>query len=160
MPRLFFLVIVFCHNFAWAEPTADLVRVLKSEHKLQLVTAGKVVREFKVALGGNPSGHKQQEGDGRTPEGIYTLDYKKPDSAFYRAIHISYPNSADIASAKARGVSPGGAVMIHGQKNGLGWLSFISQRLDWTNGCIALDNADMDIVWAAVREGTKIEIIP
>lgn len=160
MLRLLFLVALFCQNLAWADPSVELVRVLKSEHKLQLVSEGKVLREFKVALGSNPIGHKQQEGDGKTPEGIYILDYKKSDSAFYRAVHISYPNSTDIASAKARGVNPGGSVMIHGQKNGLGWLSFVNQRFDWTNGCVALNNSDMDILWAVIREGTKIEISP
>ena len=160
MSRLTFLVFLFYQNITWAEPSVDLVRVFKSEHKLQLVSEGKITYEFNVALGGNPKGHKQQEGDGKTPEGIYTLDQKKSDSAFYRAFHISYPNSTDIASAKARGVSPGDSVMIHGQKNGLGWLSLISQRFDWTNGCIALNNANMDILWTTVREGTKIEIVP
>jgi murein L,D-transpeptidase YafK len=99
-----------------------------------------------------------QEGDGRTPEGTYILDFKKPDSAFYKAIHISYPDFNDIASAKARGVNPGGQIMIHGQKNGLGWLSFISQRFDWTNGCVALSNADMEVLWSIVKQGTKVEI--
>ena len=160
MPRLFLIALLFGQNLAWAAPSVELVRVFKSEHKLQLVAEGKVINEFKVALGGSPIGHKQQEGDSKTPEGVYALDYKKSDTAFHRAIHISYPNSADIASAKARGVNPGGSVMIHGQKNGLGWLSFISQRFDWTKGCIALNNADMDILWASVREGTKIEIKP
>lgn len=157
---LFLLLALLSHNYARAEPVVDLVRVLKSEHKLQLISEGKITREFHVALGGKPEGHKQQEGDGRTPEGIYTLDYKKSDSAFYRAIHISYPNNSDIAAAKSRGVNPGGAIMIHGQKNGLGWMSFISQGFDWTNGCIALTNSDMDIVWTEVREGTQIEIKP
>jgi murein L,D-transpeptidase YafK len=149
-----------CQNLVLAAPSVELVRVLKSEHKLQLIEKGKVTKEFNVALGGHPIGHKQEEGDGKTPEGIYMLDYKKLDSAFFRAIHISYPNSTDIASAKARGVNPGGAVMIHGQKNGLGWLSAVSQRFDWTNGCIALNNDDMESVFTAVNEGTKIEIIP
>jgi len=143
-----------------AEVVIDLVRVLKSEHKLFLISHGKVVRALSIALGGHPIGHKQQEGDGKTPEGIYILDYKKPDSAFHKSIHISYPNSNDIASAKNRGVSPGGQVMIHGQKNGLGWLAFLSQNFNWTNGCVALRNSDMDIVWASVKEGTKIEILP
>lgn len=160
MRGFFFLVLFFWQNFAWAQTPVDLVRVLKSEHKLQLLYEGEVIREFSVALGRNPKGHKQQEGDQRTPEGRYTLDYKKADSAFYRAIHISYPNSADVLSAKTRNVSPGGQIMIHGQKNGWGWLSFITQRSDWTNGCVALNNADMDIVWALISEGTKIEILP
>jgi murein L,D-transpeptidase YafK len=160
MPRIFFLALFFCQNLAWAEQSVELVRVLKSEHKLQLLSEGKVTHEFKVALGGNPTGHKQKEGDGKTPEGIYTLDYKKSDSAFYRAIHISYPNSSDISTAKTRGVNPSGSIMVHGQKNGLDWLSFISQCFDWTNGCIALNNTDMDILWAVVQEGAKIEINP
>lgn len=144
----------------WAEPTVTLVRVLKTDNKLQLLAKEKVVREFHVVFGANPKGHKRQEGDERTPEGSYTLDYKNADSAFYKAIHISYPNAKDIASAKARGVNPGGQVMIHGQKNGLGWLSPISQHLNWTNGCVALSNADMDVVWALVKVGTPIEILP
>lgn len=160
MNYLFFIAVLFCQSMAWAEPLIERVRVLKSEHKLQLVSEGKIIREFKIALGANPKGHKQQEGDGKTPEGIYALDYKKSDSAFYRAIHISYPNSTDVASAKARNVSPGGQIMIHGQKNGFGWLAFISQRFDWTNGCVALSNDDMNIVWTLVREGTTIEIVP
>ena len=138
----------------------QLVRVLKEQRKLQLISEGKVLREFSVVLGSDPAGHKQREGDGRTPEGRYVLDYKKADSAFHRAIHISYPNANDAESAKARGVPPGGQVMIHGQKNGLGWLAFISQHFDWTNGCIALSNGDMDVVWDSVKAGTPVEIRP
>lgn len=145
---------------AWAEPTVTLVRVVKSDHILQLLAGDKLLHEFHVVFGANPKGHKMQEGDEKTPEGSYTLDFKKPDSAFYKAIHISYPNTNDIASAKARGIKPGGQVMIHGQKNGLGWLSFISQRINWTNGCVALSNSDMDVVWTLVKEGTPIEILP
>lgn len=125
-----------------------------------LIAEGKVVHEFKVALDGNPKGYKQQEGDKRTPEGRYTLDYKKADSAFCKAIHISYPSPDDVAAAKKRSVSPGGQIMIHGQQNGLGWLSFLSQRLDWTDGCIALRNDEMEVVWGLVKEGTQIEILP
>jgi murein L,D-transpeptidase YafK len=143
-----------------AESPIDLVRVLKSERKLQLLSAGIVIREFQVALGGNPKGHKQQKGDSRTPEGNYILDFKKPDSAFYKSFHISYPNANDIRASKVRGVDPGGAVMVHGQKNGLGGLSFLSQRFDWTDGCVALSNGDMDIMWGLVQPGTKIEILP
>lgn len=155
-------IILFCFmaGLARGETSADLVRVLKSERKLQLVSAGAVLHEFGIALGGNPIGHKMQEGDSKTPEGAYVLDYKKPDSAFHKAIHISYPNAGDSASAKARGVAPGGQVMIHGQKNGLGWLSFINQRFDWTSGCIALSNRDMDVLWSLVKVGTRIEILP
>jgi murein L,D-transpeptidase YafK len=133
---------------------------MKSNHKLQLLAGEKLVREFHVVFGPNPKGRKMQEGDEKTPEGSYILDYKKPDSAFHRAIHISYPNAEDIASAKARGVNPGGQIMIHGQKNELNSLSSISQRFNWTNGCVALSNEDMDVVWTLVKEGTPIEILP
>ena len=160
MVYLLLLTMFVYQNVALAEPTVDLVRVSKSERKLQLLSAGEVLHQFNIALGGDPKGHKRQEGDGKTPEGAYILDYKKPDSAFYRAIHISYPNSEDSTSARSRGVSPGGQIMIHGQRNGLGWLSFISQRFDWTDGCVALANDEMDIVWGLVKVGTRIEIIP
>lgn len=139
---------------------ADLVRVKKSEAKLYLLKAGAPLAEFPVVFGAQPKGHKQQEGDERTPEGRYVLDYKKADSAFFKAIHISYPNAQDIARAKDQGVNPGGAIMIHGQKNGLGWLSPVTQFVNWTNGCIALTNTDMQAVWEAVDAGTPIEIEP
>lgn len=153
-------LLLFFAQVVWAEPAITLVRVLKSDHKLQLLSGKKLVQEFHVVFGANLKGHKMQEGDERTPEGFYTLDYKKTNSAFYRAIHISYPNARDIASAKSRGVKPGGEIMIHGQKNGLGWLSFISQSFNWTNGCVALPNKDMDVVWALVKVGTPVEILP
>lgn len=136
----------------------DLVKVDKSERKMYLLTNGEIIKEYKISLGDNPKGHKQQEGDERTPEGNYVLDYIKEDSAFYRAMHISYPNTNDITDAKARGVSPGGFIMIHGQRNGFGWLSSLSQNFDWTNGCIALTNSEMDEFLALVEEGTAIQI--
>jgi murein L,D-transpeptidase YafK len=160
MRLLLAILVFFLSASVSAESPVTLVRVLKNEHKLQLLAGSKVLHEFHVAFGANPQGHKMQEGDERTPEGSYTLDYKKSDSAFYKAIHISYPNQKDIASAKARGVQPGGQIMIHGQKNGLGWLSLINQHFDWTNGCVALSNSDMDVVWALVQAGTPIEILP
>ena len=157
---LFFLFVLFYVPVSLAQATVDLVRVVKSERKLMLISEGKVIREFKIVLGGDPKGHKQQKGDQRTPEGSYTLDYKKSDSAYYKAIHISYPNADDIAAARQRGVDPGGQIMIHGQKNGFGWLYFLSQFIDWTNGCIAVKNSEMDELWQKVPEGTKIEILP
>ena len=103
-----------------SQASVDQVRVDKSERKMYLIRQGKVVKNYDIALGANPWGHKQQEGDERTPEGVYTLDYKKEDSAFYRSMHISYPNSHDKAQAARKGVSPGGFIMVHGQRNGLG----------------------------------------
>lgn len=117
-----------------------------------------ILKEYHVAFGANPKGHKKQEGDEKTPEGDYSLDYKKEDSSFYRAMHISYPNEEDIKQANNRGVSPGGFIMVHGQRNGFGWLSFLMQRFNWTNGCIALTNSDMDEFMSLVEVDTKITI--
>lgn len=139
---------------------ADLVRVHKAERKLEMLSGDRVISAFPIALGGHPVGHKMREGDKKTPEGRYTLDHKKADSAFYKALHVSYPNANDVLQARAAGVSPGGQIMIHGQKNGLGWIAPIVQRFDWTNGCIGLSNEDMDMLWSAVKEGTPIEILP
>ena len=136
----------------------DLVKVDKSESRMYLLDGEKVVKEYHVAFGANPKGHKQQEGDEKTPEGRYTLDYKKEDSSFYRAMHISYPNDQDKANAKKLGVSPGGFIMVHGQRNWLGWLSIIAQRFNWTNGCIALTNSEMDEFMDLVSVGTAIQI--
>jgi murein L,D-transpeptidase YafK len=139
---------------------ADLVVVKKSESLLYLEQDGKPFASFKTSFGAEPKGHKQQEGDERTPEGRYILDYKNANSAFYKAIHVSYPNPQDAAVAKSKGVNPGGLIMIHGQKNGFGWLGTIVQWFNWTNGCIAVTNKDMDRIWSAIDVGTPIEIYP
>ena len=125
---------------------------------MYLMEGDAVVKEFHVALGANPKGHKQQEGDERTPEGEYTLDYKKAHSSFYRAMHVSYPNANDKAAAKASGVLPGGFIMVHGQRNGFGWLAPITQRFDWTDGGIALTNSEKDEFMKLVKVGTRIRI--
>ena len=139
----------------------DLVRVVKSERRLYLLHQGQVVGSYAVALGRKGrDGHKQQEGDLRTPEGRYLLDKKNEDSAFYKSIRISYPNETDTARATRAGVSPGGAIMLHGQKNGFGEFWAITQRFDWTEGCIALSDADMDAIWDRIALGTPIEILP
>lgn len=139
---------------------ADTVFVSKSESKLYLKKDGNIFREYDVAFGANPKGHKQQVGDERTPEGKYILDWKKENSSFYKAIHISYPNEADKKRAGEKGLNPGGDIMIHGQKNGFGWLAFVTQFFNWTDGCIAVSNGEMDEIWQAVDVGTPIEISP
>ena len=127
---------------------------------MYLLSNSETVKEYSVSFGANPVGHKEQEGDEKTPEGKYILDYKKDDSSFYKAIHISYPNEQDKANAREKGVDPGGLIMIHGQKNGFGWLSPISQLFNWTNGCIAVTNSEMDEIWELIEVGTAIEIQP
>lgn len=137
----------------------DKVFVDKSARTLQLLSDNKMIKTYHIALGGNPIGHKQQQGDQRTPVGSYTLDYKNEKSKFYRSIHVSYPNTTDKARAKSRGVSAGGDIMIHGQKNGFGALGLLNQQRDWTEGCIAVTNDEMDEIMAAVKVGTPIEIV-
>ena len=142
--------------------SADRVVVKKATRKLQLIRAGQVIREYRVSLGDNPHGHKVREGDERTPEGNYVLDWRNPSSNFYKSIHVSYPNSADKLYAEARGFDPGGMIMIHGMPNHIRsphvWKRL--KRQDWTDGCIAVDNWEMDEIWRAIKDGTPIRIEP
>jgi murein L,D-transpeptidase YafK len=154
------IVMLLYLGTAHSEQTADMVVVEKSKSRLYLMREGETLASFRVAFGSNPKGHKQEQGDGRTPEGRYILDYKNSGSAYYKSIHISYPNAKDRKEARKRGVDPGGDIMIHGQKNGYGQFSILVQRFNWTNGCIALSDRDMDVVWNAVEPGTPIEIRP
>jgi murein L,D-transpeptidase YafK len=139
---------------------ADLVVVYKSERKLVLLSQGKEIRSYKVALGSEPVGLKTRHGDHRTPEGIYTLDSRNPNSHFYKAFHISYPNSKDIATANRLGVSPGGDIMLHGLPKEYAWVGKAHTLHDWTDGCIAVTNEEMDELWKLVPVGTPIEIKP
>lgn len=150
------LLIIVLTDLTFAD--VNLVKVEKSISKMYLLDGDKVVKEYHVTFGGDPKGHKRQEGDQKTPEGTYTLDYKKEDSSFYRAMHVSYPNETDKENAKKLGVSPGGFIMVHGQRNWLGWLAPITQLFNWTNGCIALTNDEMDEFMDLVKVGTPIQI--
>jgi murein L,D-transpeptidase YafK len=145
---------------ACAADKVDLVRVDKSDRRMELLAKGQVLRSYAIALGGNPLGHKQQQGDERTPEGRYVLDWRNADSCCMRSLHISYPNEADKAAASQLGVDPGGLIMIHGQPNGFGWWGWLIQLFDWTNGCIAVNDTDMLEIWGMVDAGTPIEIDP
>ena len=135
---------------ARAADKVDLVRVDKSERRMELLAKGQVLRTYSIALGANPIGHKQQQGDERTPEGRYVLDWRNANSCCMRSLHISYPNDADKAAARQLGVDPGGMIMIHGQVNGYGWWGWLIQLFDWTNGCIAVNDADMREIWDMV----------
>ncbi|MCK5926368.1 MAG: L,D-transpeptidase family protein [Methylococcales bacterium] len=154
---VYYLLLAPCWGLA---NEIDLVVVDKSKAQLYLKSHHKIIKQYPVVFGDDPAGHKQQEEDEKTPEGRYILDYKKPDSIAYKSIHISYPNKLDKKRAQLQGVDPGGAIMIHGQLNGLGWLSFIAQHFNWTNGCIAVTNAQMEEIWQLVKKGTPIEILP
>ena len=141
-------------------PVADEVLIEKSKRQLHLVKDGKPFRTFRIALGIRPVGDKQQEGDFRTPEGRYLLDTRNPNSEFFLAIHVSYPNSEDVRSARAKGVDPGGAIMIHGQPNEPTRSMAYYRTQDWTNGCIAVSNSDMIDIWLMTENNTPIEIRP
>lgn len=145
-----------------AEIRPDQVVVKKSERRLMLLANGQVLREYRVALGKAPVGHKLRQGDQRTPEGEYILDWRNPNSQYYKAIHISYPNTRDVEVARRLGVDPGGQIMIHGLP---GYIQSPKVRAeyvnrDWTNGCIAVQDHEMDEIWQAVRDGTPIRIEP
>ena len=137
---------------------ADKVVVLKGERKLMLMKGDEVLKTYTVALGRNPVGGKVRQGDRKTPEGNYVLDRHNVHSQYYKSIHISYPNAEDVARARKLGVLPGGDVFLHGLPN-----DFRGQHSgpgDWTNGCIALNNAEIDEIWRAVTDNTPIEIKP
>ena len=153
------LLCIFCLP-CFALEKADKVLVEKNKHTLTLFKNGKIISSYHVVFGGSPVGHKVQEGDERTPEGKYLLDSKHTKSAYYKAIHISYPNAKDREVAKKKGVSAGGAIMIHGQKNGYEMFESQTQKFNWTLGCIALTNKDMDDLWNRVNVPIAIEIKP
>lgn len=136
------------------------VLVRKSERRLYLMDDDEVVHSYRISLGENPQGHKLYEGDQRTPEGDYELDWRNANSDFYKSIHISYPSPRDRELASAWGLDPGGSIMIHGLPNEAGDMAFAFAGLDWTNGCIAVTNEEMDQIWQLVADGTPIRILP
>lgn len=139
---------------------ADRVVVNKSERKLYLLDGTEVMRSFDVALGLAPDGHKQSEGDFRTPEGDYLLTNRLIDSDFFMAIQVSYPNAEDVARARRLGVDPGGLIMIHGQPGEPRKSAAYYSKYDWTNGCIAVSNAAMVDIWQLTTPNTPITILP
>ncbi len=147
---------------AAAETLAERVLVDKSARTLTVYAQGKVIASFRAGFGLDPVGHKQRQGDKRTPEGKYVLDYKNPNSAFYRSIHISYPDAADRARARRGGYDPGGDIMVHGQPSDPRMVRAVARwpNNDWTDGCISLSNTDMKRFWQMVRVPVPIEIVP
>ena len=139
---------------------ADRVVVKKAERQLLLLRQENVLYVFPIALGDEPEGDKLEEGDWRTPEGSYVIDWRNPQSRFYKSLHISYPDAADIRASAAENVDPGGMIMIHGLPPEAATRPEKYLGKDWTDGCIALANEDMDIVWSVVDDGTPIDILP
>lgn len=144
-------------------PTADLIDKIvvdKTARQMSVLREGQVVKSWPIALGFAPEGHKTQEGDGKTPEGWYVIDYRNPESEYYLSLRISYPNDADRAQAQSRGVSPGGQIYIHGQPSTMKSFLRAKRMKDWTAGCIAVSDEAMDELWQLVQLGTPIEIHP
>lgn len=136
-------------------PVAEQVLVSKSARRIDIISGGKSVRNYKMHLGFNPNGHKSQEGDGRTPEGLYFIDRKNPRSDFHLSLGINYPNAQDVAYAEARGVEPGGDIFIHGGPRP----KIDRTGADWTAGCIAVRNREVEEIYAMVRLGTPVMIL-
>jgi murein L,D-transpeptidase YafK len=163
------LLAVFCLSWVFMTPAnatpslplkVDKVLVVKSERKLHLLSRGETLKSYRVSLGKQPNGAKQREGDKRTPEGLYWLDWRKSSDKYNLAMHISYPNARDLARARRVGDPPGSMIMRHGTPLDEDYPEWYFQSLDWTEGCIALNNDDMREVWSLVKDGTLIEIRP
>jgi murein L,D-transpeptidase YafK len=143
-----------------ASAHADKVVVSKKDHTLELFDHGRLLKKYKIALGGKPAGRKERQGDHKTPEGSYVLDRRNEHSQFYRSLHISDPNAEDRARAQKSGVDAGGDIMVHGLPKGFGWIESGHRLRNWTDGCIAVTNEEMDEIWRTVPDGTPIEIRP
>jgi murein L,D-transpeptidase YafK len=159
------LSLVFFQACGHAKPQsplemADKIVIMKSAHTLTLMRGTRLLRVYKIAIGRNSVGAKMRSGDHKTPEGNYIIDSKKSDSKFDRALHISYPNQADRQRALRAGVNPGGDIEIHGLQNGLGWIGGLHRKIDWTDGCIAVTDKEIEEIWVRTPVGTPVEIKP
>ncbi len=139
---------------------ADYILVEKAQKRLTLYAQEKPIKTYEVALGRNPQGPKLAEGDKRTPEGRYIIDARNPDSKYHLSLHISYPNEIDQELTRIAGVSPGGDIMIHGTGEEFAWMGQFHDAVDWTDGCIAVTNEEIEEIWSLVPDGTVIEILP
>jgi murein L,D-transpeptidase YafK len=163
---IFILVGSLCLFWFWSGKAsatlvkADKVVVIKSKRLLMLMRDGEILKAYRVSLGKQPNGHKTIAGDKRTPEGSYIVDSRNSDSKFHKSLHISYPNKSDIINARKHGISPGGDIMIHGLPDSLGNIGKIHRTWDWTDGCIAVTNPEIEEIWQLVPDGTSIEIKP
>jgi outer membrane protein assembly factor BamD (BamD/ComL family) len=140
--------------------SVDRILIEKSARRLMLISQEEVLKTYKIALGGNPIGPKERQGDNKTPEGTYVIDGRNRDSQFHLSLHISYPNERDKNRAKELGVSPGGDIMIHGIKNGSSWIGNTHAEVDWTKGCIAVTNEEIEEIANLAPNGTIVEIRP
>ncbi len=143
-----------------ASAVADKIVVAKEARLLTIFAKDIPLKSYRISLGFAPSGHKEQEGDGKTPEGIYTISGRNPNSAYHRSLRVSYPSPADTAAARRKGVSPGGDIMVHGLPNNTPGFALIHKSRDWTAGCIAVTDAEIEELWRAIPNGATIDIRP
>jgi murein L,D-transpeptidase YafK len=143
-----------------APKKADRIVIVKSARTLTLMSGTQVFKTYKVALGRQPTGPKEKAGDHKTPEGHYTIDSRNANSQFHRALHISYPNQLDREQSHRLGVNPGGGIEIHGVGSNYAWLGGLHRQLDWTDGCIAVTDEEIEEIWGLVPVGTPVEIRP
>ena len=161
---LVFIIIIIYINWPYSSlPENTIISkivVEKSNHQLYLIKNGVAIKKYAIVLGKNPIGHKTKKGDSKTPEGIYFIDYKNPNSSYHLSLHISYPNSTDKKLALENSLDPGGMIMIHGIKNGLGFIGRLHRMFDWTDGCIAVTNHEIEEIFIVTPVGVTIEIKP
>ncbi len=149
-------------QIGWARggQSADKIVIEKSRRRLTLWQGNQVLKTYRIALGRSPKGKKTRANDNRTPEGFYRVDGRNPHSRYHLALHLSYPNAIDRAEAEQRRQKPGGDIMIHGIRNGLGWLGPLHRTVNWTRGCVAVTDAEIEQIWKLVPDGTPVEIRP
>ena len=162
-----FLILIILISSLAAPPTepsplvkADFVIIEKSARTIKLKRGDEVLKTYKVALSSQPVGAKEREGDHKVPEGQYTVDAKNAHSQFHLALHISYPNAADRERARKLGVKPGGDIETHGLGKNYGWVADMHRQMDWTDGCVAVSNTEIEEIWPRVAVGTPVEIRP
>lgn len=137
---------------------SDSIVVFKADRKMLLYYKGKILKSYSISLGDSPLGHKEKEGDEKTPEGLYIISGRNPNSKYHLSLRISYPNEHDKLNAEKNGYPPGGDIMIHGLPNSTGFLEDYYVNNDWTDGCIAVTNEEIEEIWGAVKDGTPIFI--
>lgn len=159
---LFLIFFTYQNSQLFAQNTdnIDQIKIIKSERKLFTYSKGKLLKTYQIALGKNPIGQKLKEGDGKTPEGYYEVIAKNPKSAYHLSLKISYPNPKQIEEAKKLSRNPGGDIMIHGIRNGFGFIGKSQSLIDWTKGCIAVSNKEIEEIYNSTSVGTKVEISP
>ncbi len=163
-PRILLLgallgIVAHSAGISYAAILADKVVVIKKEKRLVLLRKGEVLKSYAISIGRIP-GQKIRRGDNRTPEGKYVIDWRNPNSRYYKALHISYPNNGDIRHSRAKGAAAGGEIMIHGLPEGFVDLGMDQSARNWTKGCVAVSNEEMDEIWELVVDGTPVEIKP